>query len=51
MKLKNLSIAITTALVALSGTAYAEDKGEVKLDMRLRYENVEQDNAKKTLTR
>jgi len=47
MKLKNLSIAITTALVALSGTAYAEDKGEVKLDMRLRYENVSQDNAAK----
>ena len=47
MKLKNLTLAIATALVAMSGTANAKDTGEVKLDMRLRYENVSQDNAKK----
>ena len=45
MKLKNLTLAITTALVAFSGTATAGDSGKVELDMRLRYENVDQNNA------
>lgn len=48
MKLKNLTLAIATALVAFSGTASAAaDKGKVELDMRLRYENVSQDNSLK----
>jgi len=47
MKLNALSLVLLISSAALANDVYAANAGKVKLDMRLRYENVSQDNAAK----